>query len=282
MWNTLARLEQDRLDVKEKSRANLFNWRGQFTPQFVDYILDNFAKAGDTVIDPFSGSGTVLRECARKNLACYGCEINPAAYAMSKFFTLANWSQLEREKLISDLREAVFPLVEPFEKLPLLQKGNEYRERYHNLIDFSKVLFSKIQDKTQRIVALNMIFIAESRQNKDLCSAINISFEYIKKALLSLPFTIMPIHAYLDDARNIYKNPIKSNLILTSPPYINVFNYHQNYRAILETLGWNLLKVAQNEFGSNRKNRGNRFKTVIQYCLDMEQSLKSFWRCIAK
>jgi hypothetical protein len=55
-----------------------------------------------------------------------------------------------------------------------------------------------------------------------------------------------------------------------------VFNYHQNYRALLEVLGFDLLKVAESEIGSNRKNRDNRFRTVVQYCLDMEQCLESF------
>jgi hypothetical protein len=41
----------------------------------------------------------------------------------------------------------------------------------------------------------------------------------------------------------------------------------------MELLGWNLLHVAKSEFGSNRKHRGNRFLTVIQYCLDMETTL---------
>jgi hypothetical protein len=52
-----------------------------------------------------------------------------------------------------------------------------------------------------------------------------------------------------------------------------VFNYHQRYRRSVESLGWNLLNVAQSEIGSNRKHRGNRFLTVIQYCLDMTQVL---------
>ena len=73
---------------------------------------------------------------------------------------------------------------------------------------------------------------------------------------------------------------MRPSLIITSPPYINVFNYHQNYRAILEAAGWDMLRVASSEFGSNRKNRGNRFKTVVQYCLDMDQALRSFWQSL--
>jgi hypothetical protein len=60
-----------------------------------------------------------------------------------------------------------------------------------------------------------------------------------------------------------------------------VFNYHQNYRALLELFGFDMLRIARSEIGSNRKNRGNRFFTVIQYCLDLEQALISFARCLA-
>ncbi len=70
----------------------------------------------------------------------------------------------------------------------------------------------------------------------------------------------------------------KVNLVITSPPYINVFNYHQQYRASTEALGWNLLEVAKSEFGSNRKHRANRFLTVIQYCLDMAATLQELLR----
>ncbi|MCX6251878.1 MAG: DNA methyltransferase [Bacteroidetes bacterium] len=67
---------QDRLDVKQKKRSNLFNWRGQFTPEFVEYLLEMFANPHSHVLDPFSGSGTVLQECARMNLQACGFEIN--------------------------------------------------------------------------------------------------------------------------------------------------------------------------------------------------------------
>jgi len=87
--------------------------------------------------------------------------------------------------------------------------------------------------------------------------------------------------ANLADSRTTYLHQNENvDLIITSPPYINVFNYHQNYRAIIETFGFEILKVAHSEFGSNRKNRGNRFKTVIQYCLDMEEAIISFWKSL--
>ena len=274
-------LVQDRLDVREKSRSNLFNWRGQFTPQFVDYILDNFAKPDNTVIDPFSGSGTVLQECSTKFMTCYGFEINPAAYAMSKFFTFANIPFLERQSILSTLEEKLIRIAADFGNIPLLQDRVEFRDRYKNLIDFSKELFSVITNKQERILAINLLFIAEDKAKADLYSTILYAFQHLRKSALSLPYTERIINAQLRDARKIHKYcPARADILFTSPPYINVFNYHQNHRAILEALGWDILKVAQSEIGSNRKNRGNRFRTVIQYSLDMEEALRSFWHSL--
>ncbi|MFL5804140.1 MAG: methyltransferase, partial [Roseiflexaceae bacterium] len=83
---------------------------------------------------------------------------------------------------------------------------------------------------------------------------------------------------FLADARSMPIDSDSIDFILTSPPYINVFNYHQNYRRSAEMLNWDLLHVAKSEIGSNRANRGNRFLTVIQYCLDMACVVKEMRR----
>lgn len=67
-------------------------------------------------------------------------------------------------------------------------------------------------------------------------------------------------------------------LVVTSPPYINVFNYHQNYRRVMELMGWYPLRIAKSEIGSNKKHRSNRFMTVVQYCMDLSQTLAELKR----
>jgi len=275
------RLSQDKLNVKNKTRSNPFNWRGQFTPEFVDYIIESFTNPDDIVVDPFSGSGTVLLECSRKKLGCYGFEINPAAFVMSKFFSFANLPMEARMRLLSTLEKKISALTADFHDLPLFQHGRAYRESYKNLLDFSAALLPKIEEAEERVIALNTLFICENKKDSSLGHSIVASFDYIRKVLLCLPYTNRKISEGLGDARLVHVNcPAKANVIFTSPPYINVFNYHQNHRAILETLGWDMLRVARSEIGSNRKNRSNRFRTVVQYCLDMEQVLESFWRCL--
>jgi len=274
-------LVQNKLDVLTKKRSNLFYWRGQFTPEFVEYILQNFTKQGDFILDPFSGSGTVLQEAARLDLKATGIEINPAAYAMSKFFTFCNLSFAERHEFCNDIELKLNTHLANLQGQKIYSENADYRLAYVNLLNFGRQLNNILTSKQEKILMLNILFKSEKDKGLTLRESISKSFLYVKNAMLGLPFTENPITAMLKDSRNAgeeLENQI--DFIFTSPPYINVFNYHENFRAIVETFHFDLLKVAHSEFGSNRKNRGNRFKTVIQYCLDMELALRSFWRAL--
>jgi len=55
-----------KLNVTQKTRSNPFSWRGQFTPELVEYFLDVHADSDSLIADPFSGSGTVLLESLKK------------------------------------------------------------------------------------------------------------------------------------------------------------------------------------------------------------------------
>lgn len=89
-------IEQSLLNITNKVRSNLFSWNGQFSPQFVESLLNQFANTQDVVVDPFAGSGTTLYESARKNIQAYGIELNPSAYHMAKIYELANKDLSER------------------------------------------------------------------------------------------------------------------------------------------------------------------------------------------
>ncbi len=274
-------ISQEKLDVKNKTRANLFNWRGQFTPEFVEYILENFSCKGNLILDPFSGSGTVLSESASKGLECYGYEINPAAYLMSKFFSFSNLKPERRIKFLQRVELALSTELKILNGQPVYQENSDYRSAYKNLLNFGKKLIKYTDNEDEKIFLLNLLFLSERDKELKLKDSVLKSFSYLKKSLLGLPCAEKIIDAKLQDARTVSKNFVRAiDLIITSPPYINVFNYHQNYRGIIEIFGYDSLKVAESEFGSNRKNRGNRFRTVIQYCLDMEQSLNSFWHAL--
>ncbi|MDR2364735.1 MAG: site-specific DNA-methyltransferase [Zoogloeaceae bacterium] len=273
-----ADLESARLNVENKTRSNLFGWRGQFTPQFVDYLLETYARPGQVVLDPFCGSGTVLREATSRHLMAVGLEINPAACAMAKFFSLSALSASARkdlaERVTALLRNSLAHLPPD---IPLFTESEDYRQRVSNLLRLAAGLLNESDDKQVKLLLLLSLFRAETSKNGDLAWAVKRSFQFVLEQLAQLPRADRISVASLSDARNAHLHlDGEAHVIITSPPYINVFNYHQNHRALLELIGFDMLKVAHSEMGSNRKHRGNRFLTVIQYSLDIELAIKSF------
>lgn len=267
-------LEQNKLDVVNKQRSNYFNWKGQFTPEFVEYLLESYASDNSIIADPFSGSGTVLSEAIRKNLVCIGYEVNPSAYFMSKFYEYAMYTQDERRKLFDEFRQTIGLYVNKMPKnLMVYVDSPDYRVSYANLLDFATYAAKNIDSKLIPLI-INVLFLCEKDKKMGLKDSLIRNIVYMRDLFFSLPYTTKSVIANLGDARSLglkYKNLV--DLVITSPPYINVFNYHQNYRGIVECFGYDILKVAASEIGSNRKNRQNRFKTVVQYAIDMGHTL---------
>ncbi len=263
-------LEQYKIDVVHKRRSNFFNWKGQFTPEFIEYLLDCYANDSCIVADPFSGSGTVLSEAVRKGMSCVGFEVNPSAYFMSKFYEYSMYSKEKRQELYNELRIEVGLYVKQLpDSLMVFSDNQDYRISYANLLSFAKYVAKKIDSKLVPFM-INVLFLCEKDKKLTLRDSIIKNIIYIRDIFFALPYTVNDVKANLGDARSFglqYKNLV--DLVITSPPYINVFNYHQNYRGIIECFGYDILKVASSEIGSNRKHRSNRFKTVVQYAIDM-------------
>jgi len=274
-------LTKDKLNVSLKTRANIFNWRGQFTPQFVEYILDQ-ANLDDnsTIADPFVGSGTVLIEAAKKGHNSIGFEINPAAYQMAKFYEYAKLDFDERNRIIESVQNKLANVTANLNGQLVFTNDKKYRDSYSELINIAKEIYG-ISDNEDQSFLINILIKSEKDKKLKLIDSLRKSFIYFRDTMLALPLTNNEIEVQNLDAKLLGQHHTEEvDLILSSPPYINVFNYHQNYRAVTESFNYKILNVAHSEFGSNRKNRGNRVLTVIQYCVDMELAIKSFWHSL--
>jgi len=260
-------IPQEKLDIIEKNRANLFAWRGQFSPQLIETILTYYCPSNSVILDPFVGSGTVLLEASYLSLEAYGFEINPAAYIMSHTYEFINDSQ--KKEVLKNLRNIIdqeFPL-----------RIFEVSDQVENLVDKLQNTRNMLPDRS-KVLFDALVIILDVCKNKITQEFIQKKFSHLINIITNLPYSQKPIRVGLSDARSL---PLKNNqidFVVTSPPYINVFNYHQNYRQSAEILGWDLLKIAKSEIGSNRANRSNRFYTVVQYCLDMGDILKELAR----
>lgn len=260
-------IPQEKLDIIEKTRANLFAWRGQFSPQLIETILSFYCPSNSVILDPFVGSGTVLLEASYLSLEAYGFEINPAAYIMSHTYEFINDSQ--KKEVLKNLRNIIdqeFPL-----------RIFEVSDQVENLVDKLQNTRNMLPDRS-KVLFDALVIILDVCNNKITQEFIQKKFSHLSNIITKLPYSQKPIRVGLSDARSLPLENNQIDFVLTSPPYINVFNYHQNYRQSAEILGWDLLKIAKSEIGSNRANRSNRFYTVVQYCLDMGDILKELAR----
>jgi DNA modification methylase len=245
-------IPQELLDITNKSRANFFTWNGQFSPQFIEVLIERYTSYDSKIFDPFLGSGTVLFEAARKNINASGIELNPSAYYMAKIYELSNISEAQRTVLAKKFDKLVFEICRSDNIMQtIVNKLNSLDEKY-------------INDTFSLLVVLFDI-----SNNGVTVQLITKKWSKIRDIITSLPHTTQPIVANLGDSRNINLPNDEIDLVITSPPYVNVFNYHQNYRKSVELLGFDMLQIARKELGSNRKNRSNRLLTLIQYCIDM-------------
>ena len=250
-------IPQSDLNIDVRTRTNLFSWNGQFSPQFVEAELSNYADETFVVVDPFAGSGTTMCEAARKNMTAYGVELNPSAYHMAKTYELVTLDFVERNDLIMTVDNLIKKIAE----------NDNIMSKLTGLLNDEK------NDNVKNVIS-TLVVLMDIFKNEVTIDLLNNKWEKLQNTIVDLPVSSKQVSVFNGDARKI---PLKSNeadILLTSPPYINVFNYHQNYRRSVEALGYDVLNIAKSEFGSNRKHRGNRFLTVIQYCIDMALSLK--------
>jgi len=263
------------LNIEEKARSNLFPWNGQFSPQFVEAMLTRYTRDGTSLLDPFCGSGTVLAEASRLGLEATGIELNPAAYILAKVYSLSNIKQEHRLALVTSVErklQTLFPNGWPLLMAIDVTSSEKYQIALPGLLTGAS--------PNEKLIIEAFIILA------DFFKGINApklakTWGKLRQTVEQLPYNSNPIALHHADGR--YPAATKLfDVVLTSPPYINVYNYHQQYRASAEALGWDLLHVAKTEIGSNRKNRGNRFLTVTQYCLDLAICLDSLWSATAQ
>ena len=122
---------------------------------------------------------------------------------------------------------------------------------------------------TEAIAFMALLLLSFGSVKQSDIKKINRAEVAMQRAIFDAPVHSQDIQSATGDARFLPVEENSVDYILTSPPYINVFNYHQNYRPIVEALGFLPLVAAKSEVGANRKFRQNRYMTAVQYCMDM-------------
>lgn len=277
-------IPQENLDLANKFRTSIFPWRGQFSPELVELLLRKYAKDASVVLDPFVGSGTTLFEASARKLTCYGAEINPSAIEMAKTAHFANVPLTERKKAITSAEELAQKYTHPFiwDLFSSLTQEPRLCEEFDQTIEtiFRAMLQEAKDEPFIHHILVNALIRYMNLKPPRTATDFLLALREHGKIIESIPYSEKDCKVMHADARSIPLPDHSIDLIITSPPYINVFNYHQNNRPAMELLGWNILDIAKSEIGANRKHRQNRFLTVIQYSMDMLEVLHEMKRLL--
>ena len=268
---------QGNLDIANRVRTSLLPWVGQFSPQLVEELLLAYGQQARVVMDPFVGSGTSLVEAARLGKAAWGSDINPAAVILARVYRLVDLSPEDREAALGSLGNQLSQAIG-------LSNGPLFVEPSATALDRAQLestlikLWAESGSGVSRILAAALVVLCDFHREGLNTDRVHKTWLRLGDTVRSIPVSSESVVVHQADARAL---PVEANsvdLVLTSPPYINVHNYHQKFRRSVEALGWNVLSLAPSEIGSNRQNRGNRFVTVIQYALDMVLALREMAR----
>ncbi|GAA2051378.1 DNA methyltransferase [Streptomyces cheonanensis] len=265
------------LDVLVRERRSALPWRGQFTPGLVSKLLDVYYPGFGIVVDPFLGSGTTVLECIRKGIPSAGVEINPAALELSGILELASLPCDQRLRIVEEA-SSYLDKVAVAGQDTLFGSSGDIEDFVEYLLDGHR---GAVDKGIERVFSTTLLLSMGDKKETDV-RKVKKSWNQVRDLIMDFPSASVPSQVIAGDARRVPLDDRCAGLVVTSPPYINVFNYHQNYRPAVEKIGWNVLPAARTEIGSNRKNRQNRFLTVIQYCVDMMQALCEMERLVSE
>ena len=228
------------------------------------------------MLDPFVGSGTALVEAARLRLASCGSDLNPAAVALARVYRLINLDTSARLDAVHLLRQRIDEAIGvSYGPLFCANAGLKAREELEAaLIE----LWRESAAGPTKDLAAALVILCDFFQKHLDAETVYRNWQRLERLVHHLPCDATSVSVHHADARSLAIESGTIDLVVTSPPYINVHNYHQQFRRSIEALECNVLSIAHSEIGSNRQNRGNRFRTVTQYALDMVLALREMAR----
>jgi len=247
----------------------IYPYKGKFHPQMIRALLNIIGlKEGDTVLDPFSGSGTTALEAQLLGINFIGIDISPLCVIQGRVKTESIYVIEEIEKIKNEISANVVP--------NLFQTN----ENYYNLLD---KLSKNDKVKNFYILARLLAVSDNSRRSRDFVNSfiknvdlmLNSIKDYIQiKEKLNLKLGDVKIE--VGDSRNIKLQDNSVDGIITSPPYSIALDYVQNDIHSLKDLGHDVLKMRDDFIGV----RGNGRSRVELYNEDMKKSYKEMYRVL--
>ncbi len=257
-------------DLPEHQRTKhvhrLHPYLGKFIPQLVEIFLRKYQPS--LVVDPFCGSGTTLVEAKTLGIESFGADISEFNCLLSKVKTATYDVELVEREILDALQQSVETgqarLLESKDKytsssylrdwfapqaLEELQSYQAGIQNYHYQ-DVLKIILSRSARMTTHF---DLDFPQkpqtepyECYKHSRICRPTQNAKQFLKRYSLD---TIKRIKEYAElrnqaeshvvwgDSRNV-EFPL-CDLVITSPPYVGLIDYHEQHRYAYELLGLN-------------------------------------------
>jgi len=286
---------------------SLHPYPAKFPPKLPNEILTKYGHKGQTVLDPFCGSGTTLVEARLFGCNAIGVDVNGLSSLLSKVkATPLSSQELKQIKSFLDLitnENFQWKIFRPQIKVKKIEglehwfQINVAEELTHilnliekiedqNVKDFLKIVLSSIivrvsnQESDTRFAAKNKnipdnftfeLFL--SRANEYL----NRIAEYSKKVNNNSYLKLLNA-----DSRNLSMLQDETiDIIITSPPYANTYDYYLYHKFRQRWLDLDVHFAQYNEIGSRREYSSLK-KPAEQWTIDLKLCFAEMYRLIKK
>jgi DNA modification methylase len=247
----------------------IYPYKGKFHPQMIRALLNIIGlKEGDTVLDPFIGSGTTAVEAQILGINCIGIDISPMCVLQSKVKTESVEVVDEMEKVRGEVLNKI--------KLSLFnQEGKSFLQVVESLPNekvknfYKMVYLVAVSDHARRGRNFEQSFyknlelmIKSVRDFKDIARELNLKLGRVE--------------IKTGDSRNL---PLENNSIdgiITSPPYSIALDYVSNDAHALKVLGHELSEIREEFVGV----RGRGPQRINLYNQDMKKSYEEMYRVL--
>lgn len=246
----------------------IYPYKGKFHPQMIRALMNIIGlEQGNTILDPFIGSGTTALEAQLLGINCIGIDISPLCVLQSKVKT----ESIEVLEEIIKWKDEITRRVKP----SLFMEGKTLNdvinsienEKVRNFYTMAKLV--AISDNVRR----NRNFSDSFLRNLELMiSSVKDYIQIVKKLDLNLG----KIDIKIGDARKLPLDDSSIDGIITSPPYSIALDYVSNDSHALKEMGYNLSEIREEFIGV----RGKGQVRIDLYNEDMEKSLKEMYRVL--
>jgi hypothetical protein len=253
-------------ELPERERTKhvhrLHPYLGKYVPQLVEVFLHRHARPGQLVWDPFAGSGTTLVEANAFGAPAAGCDIS----AFNCLLVRAKTAVYERELLLADAAALadtgtrdpapgeLSPYLESWFAPRALAELLAFRDRMERTAypELWRVVLSRAARSARLTRHFDLDFPAEPvrgeyfcHKHRRTCRPVGEAGKFLRRYVrdaVSRVLAFAEVRRSVDaavlhgDAR-VLDPPGPVGLVVTSPPYPGLIDYHEQHVYAFELLG---------------------------------------------